>query len=131
MPVALEMYVALGAYWRSRSLGSEGVDRMRQALDVLPRWRPMPSTMPEAERMLLAARVMVASLNMSGYAGWGVVGSLADETIAFARASGDRAAITDALVLGLQTEIMTRGGRNPAELRADRPRGAPARDRSR
>ena len=30
VPVALEMYVALGAYWRSRSLGSEGVDRMRR-----------------------------------------------------------------------------------------------------
>ena len=43
VPVALEMYVALGAYWRSRSLGSEGVDRMRQALDVLRRWRPTPS----------------------------------------------------------------------------------------
>ncbi len=25
---ALEMCVALGAFWRSRSLGSEGVDRM-------------------------------------------------------------------------------------------------------
>ena len=118
VPVALEMYVALGAYWRSRSHGSEGVDRMRQAIDALHRWRALPSPIPEAERMLLAARVMVASLNMSGYAGWGVVGSLADETIAFARASGDRAAITDALALSLQIEIMTRAGRNPAELRA-------------
>jgi predicted ATPase/class 3 adenylate cyclase len=117
VPVALEMYVALGAYWRSRSLGSEGVDRMREALDVLRRWRSMPSPMPEAERMLLAARVMVASYNMTGYSGWGAVDSIADETIAIARASGDPAAITDALVLSLQTEIMTRGGRNLPELR--------------
>ena len=118
VPVALEIYVALGAYWRSRSLGSEGVDRMRQALDVLTRWRSMPSPMPEGERMLLAARVMIASSSMSGYAGWGAVGNLADETIAFARASGDRAAITDALVLGMQTSIMIGGGQNPVELRA-------------
>jgi predicted ATPase/class 3 adenylate cyclase len=118
VPVALEMYVALGAYWRSRGLGSEGVDRMRGALEVLRGWRSAPSPMPEAERELLAARVMVASFNMSGFAGWGAVGSLANDTMASARASGDRAAIVDALILGMQTEIMTRGGRNPAELRA-------------
>ncbi len=118
LPVALEMYAALGAYWRSRSQGSEGVDRMRQALEVLRSWRSTPSAMPEAERTLLAARVMVASFNMSGYAGWHTVGAIGDETIAIARASGDAAAITDALVLSIQTEIMTRGGQDSAGLRA-------------
>ena len=118
VPVALEMYVALAAYWRSRSLGSEGVDRMRQALEALRRRRSMPPGIPEAERTLLEARVMVASFNMAGYAGWGAVGPIADETMAIARASGDRGAITDALLLMLQTEIMTRGGRHDADLRA-------------
>ncbi len=74
--------------------------------------------MPEAERTLLAARVMVAAFNMSGYAGWSAVGSIGDETMAVARASGDPAAIVDAQVLALQTEIMTRGGRNTEGLRA-------------
>ncbi len=117
LPVALEMFAALGAYWRSRSLGSEGVDRMREALGVVRRWRSEPSPLPDAERTLLVARVMVAAFNMSGYAGWGAVGSIGDETIAVARASGDPAVIIDALVLGLQTEIMTRGGRDADRLR--------------
>lgn len=119
VPAALEMFATLGAFWRSRSpLGSEGVDRMREALEVLRQWRSTPSPMPEAERTLLGARVMVAAFNMSGYAGWSAVGAIGDETIAVARASGDRAAITDALVLSLQTEIMTRGGQQTDGLRA-------------
>ncbi len=117
IPAALGMFAALGAYWRSRSLGSEGVDRMGQAIEVLRQWRPTPSPMPEAERTLLAARVMVACFNMSGYAGWSAVGSIGDETIAVARASGDQAAITDALVLQMQTDIMTRGGQHLDGLR--------------
>jgi predicted ATPase len=119
VPVALEIYAALGAYWRSRSMGSEGVDRMREALEVLRRWRSTPSAMPETERTLLAAQVMVAAFNMSGYAGWHAVGEIGDETIAIARASGNAAAITDALVLSMQTEIMTRGGRRTDGLRAE------------
>ena len=74
--------------------------------------------MPEAERTLLGARVMIAAFNMSGYAGWSAVGSIGDETIAIARASGDPGAIVDALVLFMQTEIMTRGGRQTDGLRA-------------
>ena len=118
VPVALEMYAGLGAYWRSRSLGSEGVERMREAIEVLRRWRSEPSAMPEPERTLLGARVMIAAFNMSGYAGWNAVGSIGDETIAIARASGDPGAIVDALVLFMQTEIMTRGGRQTDGLRA-------------
>ena len=118
IPVALELFAGLGAYWRSRGIGSEGVDRMGEAIEVLRRWRTEPSPMPEAERTLLGARVMVAAFNMSGYTGWTAVGSIGDETIALARASGDRAAIIDALVLFMQTEIMTRGGRQADGLRA-------------
>jgi predicted ATPase/class 3 adenylate cyclase len=118
IPVALEMFSALGAYWRLRGLGSEGVDRMAEAIEVLRRWRSTPSPMPEAERTLLGARVMVAAFNMSGYAGWSAVSSLGDETIAIARASGDPATIIDALVLGMQTEMMIRGGRQTDRLRA-------------
>ena len=118
VPTALEMYVALGVYWRSRSLGSEGVDRMVQAIDVVRRWRSLPSPMPEAERTVLHARVMVAAFNMTGYAGWAAVGHIGDETLAVARASGDRAAIVDALVAHLQLEVLTRGERPTEELRA-------------
>ena len=118
LPIALEMVALLGAYWRTRGLGSEGVDRMREAMAVLRSWRSTPSPMPEAERTLLAARVMVAAFNMSGYAGWSAVDSIGDETLEVARASGDPGAIVDALVLRMQTEIMTRGGRDVAALRS-------------
>ncbi len=118
LPIALEMVALLGAYWRTRGLGSEGVDRMREAIAVLRSWRSAPSAMPEAERTLLAARVMVAAFNMSGYAGWSAVDSIGDETLEVARASGDPGVIIDALVLRMQTEIMTRGGRDIAALRS-------------
>jgi len=118
VPMALEMYVALGAYWRWRSLGSEGVDRMLEAVAAVKRWRTQPSPMPEAERTVLEARVMVAAFNTTASAGWGTVGQIADETLAIARASGDRAAIVDALVVDMQTELMTRGGRPIDQMRA-------------
>ena len=115
---ALEMSVALGAYWRSRNLGSEGVDRMKQAVDLVRRWRTQPSSTPEADRSILAARVMTNALNMVGYAGWSSVAALADETLAVARASGDPASIADALVLAIQIEVMTHAAPRIDELRA-------------
>ena len=115
---ALEMSVALVSYWRSRSLGSEGVDRMRQAVELARRWRAAPSEVPDATRAVLEARAMVGAFSMVGSAGWGMAGAIAQETLDVSRESGDPAAIADALVVAIQIEVMTRGGRNTDELRA-------------
>jgi hypothetical protein len=91
---------------------------MLQAVELARSWRTLPSPTPEAERTVLVARVMVGAFYMVGYAGWATVGAIAGETLAVARESGDPAAIIDALVVGLQIEIMTRDGRQPDDLRA-------------
>jgi len=103
--------------WRTRSQGPEGVDRMRQAVELARSWRTLPSPTPEADRTVLVARVLVGAFYMVGYAGWAAVGSIAGEALSVARESGDSAAIFDALVLGVQIEIMTGGGRRPDDLR--------------
>ncbi len=115
---ALEMCVALAGFWQSRSMGSEGADRMREAIELARRWRTTPSAVPEAVRTVLAARVMASVFVMVGFAGWGFVSQIADETLAVARASGDAAAIADALVAGLQVDLMARGGDATDEQRA-------------
>ena len=100
-PAALEMCAALGAYWRSRSLGSEGVDRMREAIEARS---PLAHDAIGRAGGRCGRCSRPASWSprstWSGYAGWGAVGPIGDETIAVARASGDPAAIADALVAG-------------------------------
>ena len=115
--LALEMCVALAPYWRSRSLGSEGADRLRQAVDLARRWRTEPSPVPEAERTVLAARVMVGATAMVGYLGWSAAGAIGTEAMEVAQASGDPGAIVDATILTLQLAVVTGSGRSVDELR--------------
>jgi predicted ATPase/class 3 adenylate cyclase len=107
---ALEMSVALSRYWRSRTMGREGVDRLRHALELARRWRASPSSRPEAERALLEARVVVGLENSLSFTGWQSDVSLADEAVAAARASGDDSLLVDAIVMALQAEMIMRGG---------------------
>jgi len=96
---ALEMCVAMISYWGSRAMGSEGVDRMLQAVDLARRWRTTAATPSDTERSVLAARVMArAALLRASYTGRAAASSLEDEATAIARASGDPAAIADTLV---------------------------------
>ena len=108
--VALEMCVAMGNFWRSHGMGQEGVDRMRQAAELARRWRTMPSAVPEADRTVLAARVLVSNQFMVGFAGWAARETAAEEAIALARESGDPGAIIDSQTNAIQTAAMTGGG---------------------
>ena len=112
---ALEMCVVLGVYWRSRSTGTEGPDRLMRAVDVARRWRAAPSPVPEAERLVLAARVFAGPGWLMAASGWGRSLAHAEEAIAVARESGDPVAIFDALAWLTWARIMTdAGGRTDA-----------------
>ena len=112
------MSVALGRYWRSRLMGREGVDRMRQAVELARRWRTMASPMPDADRTMLVARVEVGLELIAGSSGWHAGDSLADDVVSIARESGDPALLVDALVVTVQEQMMRHGGPRTGAQRA-------------
>ncbi len=115
---ALDMSVALGRYWRSRLMGREGVDRMRQAVELARRWPTMASPMPDADRTMLVARVEVGLELIAGSSGWHAGDSLADDVVSIARESGDPALLVDALVVTVQEQMMRHGGPRTGAQRA-------------
>jgi predicted ATPase/class 3 adenylate cyclase len=115
---AIDMCLGLSRYWRSRSLVAEAVERLGQALEVVRQWRSLPSPVPDAERLLLEARVIVALqlvLWNQGNSRWRTI---ADETESIARESGDAAILSDTLALTVQAGLMTQAGQATDEMRA-------------
>ena len=94
----IEIAVALGQYWRVRSVGTEGLDRLVQAIDAL-RHLPDPDPDAAAERLALTVRLMAAAARegaMTGRRGdaardWGA------EAVRLAREGGDRMTVSTAL----------------------------------
>jgi len=96
---ALEMCVALNPYWRSRLIGSEGLDRSMQAVESARVWRTASGSPSIAERSALAARVLSRAAQMqASYTGRRADEALGDEATAMARESRDPAALADTLV---------------------------------
>jgi predicted ATPase/class 3 adenylate cyclase len=90
--------VALGQYWRARSVGTEGLDRLVQAIDAL-RHLPEPDPDAAAERLALTVRLLATAARegaMTGRRGdaardWGA------EAVRLAREGGDRVTLSTAL----------------------------------
>ena len=101
---ALRMCVWMSAYWRSRLIGSEGIDRMFAAVELARRWRTAGASSPDASspaggRSGLAAMVIArATLVQASYTGRRADATLESEAIALARDAGDPAAVADTLV---------------------------------
>ncbi len=98
---ALEMCIAMVRYWLSRTMGSEGRDRM---LGAVSRVRALPGAEVEfaaRTRSSLVAHALSAVVVIGAMGGRGYDAPLADETVAIARNSRDPAAIVDAIVAWL------------------------------
>ncbi len=96
---ALRVCAALVQYWRARAIGSEGVERMQQAVELGRRWRAMPSATPERERAALVARVMANAAQLQAtHAGQGGTPELAAEAAAIVAESGDPVAVAEVAV---------------------------------
>ena len=108
---ALRLSIAMTWYWRSRSYGLEGVERLTQAADLA---LTLPPAAPPAarERTILVARALAAaaSASLAGgspSAGW----RWAEEAVALARRAEDDAALTEALIsLAMTTELSGQEG---------------------
>jgi predicted ATPase/class 3 adenylate cyclase len=95
---AIEMSVSMRSYWRLRSVGSEGLERLGQAVD-LARSRLLDAGSPGAlERSVVLARTLAAAAQ--AHALWAdavVARGWADEALAIARRTGDERALSLAL----------------------------------
>ncbi len=95
------MCVAMIRYWRSRTMGSEGLDRTLRAVDRV-RALPEPESVSVGRtRSSLVARALSGAVVMASMGGRGDTFSLGEEAVIAARESGDPAAIADALYVWL------------------------------
>jgi hypothetical protein len=87
---ALEMAVGLSVYWNVRLIGSEGFDRMNQAVELARRWRSDGEASTSAARSALAARVLShGALVLASYTGRPADTDLGAEADALAREAAD------------------------------------------
>ena len=99
LEAALEMSVAMLPYYRSRSVGADGIELLERAADLAPSWLASFGPDPDPAHLALAARVLAgALLARSAYTGINPGEDARQGVIALARSSGDRLALMDALV---------------------------------
>jgi predicted ATPase/class 3 adenylate cyclase len=115
---ALEMCVALTRYWRSRAMGSEGLDRLLHAVGRV-RALPEPDLPPMARaRAVLVARGLTGAAVVAESIGHTEGASLGQEALDLARQSGDPAAIADAIAILVTIRAIAAGARDVDGLRA-------------
>ncbi len=115
---ALEMCFALTRYWRSRTMGSEGLDRLLHAVERV-RALPEPDSAPVARaRAALVARALAGASHVAESIGRADVASLGEEALGLARKSGDPAAISDAITILVIARVLAAGERDVGGLRA-------------
>ncbi len=94
---ALRLSVAMAAYWRSRSIGTEALEWMAKVADLA---RRLPPAAPSAarERTILVARVFSTAANASLLGAQYAAGERwAEEAVALARRAEDDEALSEAL----------------------------------
>jgi len=94
----IEIAASLGQYWRARSVGSEGLDRLVESIEAL---RRLPEPAPEvaAERLRLTVRLLATAAREAAMTNrrvdaardWG------DEAVRLARESGNARSLSTAL----------------------------------
>ena len=95
---ALETAVGLSVYWNVRLIGSEGFERMTDAVELARTWRTAGGSPPSAERSALAARVLShAAQVLASYTGRRADPALGEEAAAMARETGDPDVLADTL----------------------------------
>jgi len=111
----LEMCVAMIRYWQSRTMGSEGYDRVLQAVDRVRALPEPASVSANRTRSSFIARALSGAAIIASMGGRASTISLGEEAVAAARESRDPAAMADALYVWL----FRAGDHAPAGRRAD------------
>jgi predicted ATPase/class 3 adenylate cyclase len=95
---ALETALGMSVYWNVRLIGSEGFERMTDAVELARTWRTDDASPPTPERSALAARVLShAAQVIASYTGRLADPALGEEAAAVARESTDPDVLADTL----------------------------------
>jgi predicted ATPase/class 3 adenylate cyclase len=97
----LEICVTLARYWQSRTMGSEGYDRLMQAVGSVRALPEAESAGASRARSSLIARALSSATILATMGGRSETLSLGEEAVVAARESGDPAALADALYVRL------------------------------
>jgi predicted ATPase/class 3 adenylate cyclase len=95
---AVDMSLAMRSYWRLRSVGSEGLERLDQAVDLARSLSPAQGSPRALERSIVLAKTLATAAQ--AHALWAdaiVARGWADEAVALARLTGDQGALSRAL----------------------------------
>ncbi len=95
---AIEMSLSMRSYWRLRSVGSEGLERLDQAVDLARLLLPAEGSPVGLERSIVLARTLATAAQ--AHALWAdaiVARDWADEALVLARRTGDERALSLAL----------------------------------
>jgi predicted ATPase/class 3 adenylate cyclase len=95
---AIDMSLSMRSYWRLRSVGSEGLERLDQAVDLARSLLPTDESPRALERSIVLARTLATAAQ--AHALWAdaiVAREWADEALAIARRTGDERAVSLAL----------------------------------
>jgi predicted ATPase/class 3 adenylate cyclase len=94
----IEIAVALGQYWRARSVGTEGLDRLAEAIEALRRL-PEPAADAAAERLRLTVGLLATAAREAAMTNRRVEAARdwAEEALRLARESGDPRTLSVAL----------------------------------
>jgi predicted ATPase/class 3 adenylate cyclase len=103
---ALELSVSMIAYCRSRSVGSEIVDRLGQAVAVGHALWPSGEVRTRDQSVLLARVLAGAAFSWATWASGHEAREWAEQAVAIAREAGDPGALADALTSALQASVL-------------------------
>jgi predicted ATPase/class 3 adenylate cyclase len=95
---AIDMCLSMRSYWRLRSVGSEGLERLDQAVDLARSLVPADGAPPTPEGSLVLARTLATAAE--AHALWAdaiVARDWSDEALALASRTGDERALSLAL----------------------------------
>jgi predicted ATPase/class 3 adenylate cyclase len=111
---ALEMVVGLSAYWNVRLVGSEGIERMTRAVDLVRAWRIDAASPPDAAGSALASRVLShAAQVQASYTGRRADPDLQEEAIATAHEADDPDVLAETLAMLAFARVAVDGAISP------------------
>jgi hypothetical protein len=105
---AIEMSLSMRSYWRLRSVESEGLERLEQAVELARSLVPAEGSPNALERSVVLARTLAGAAQ--AHALWAdaiVARGWADEALEIARRSGDEGALSLALAAAFLVSVFS------------------------
>ena len=105
---AIDMSLSMRSYWRLRSVGSEGLERLEQAVGLARSLLPAEGSPKALEGSIVLARTLAGAAQAHAlWADASVARDWADEGVAIARQTGDEGALSLALAAAFLVSVFS------------------------